>query len=94
MSIVIRDKIRRGEISFQIGDEVVVFHRKSNGHPRALKDGVSYIIKNIDMDGHITVAEHSSDGIGFLQSTRVHKMYMIKKSDLREFKLNKLFETN
>ena len=90
MSIAIKDKIRRGEITFGIGDEVVVYTRKSNGHPRSLKDGVSYIIRSIDMDGHITVAQHSSDGVGFLQSTRVHKMYMIKLSDLREFKLNSI----
>lgn len=88
--LVIQDKIKRGFISYNVGDEVICFIRKSNGHPRALKDGVSYIIRSIDLDGHITVSEHSSDGIGFLQSTRVHKMYMIKLSDLREIKLNQI----
>jgi len=93
MNNLIKDKIKSGEISFQIGDEVVVYTRKLNGYPRSLKDNTSYYVRSMDPDGHLIVAEHSSDGIGFLQPVRVHKMYLIKKSDLREFKLNKLFET-
>ncbi len=93
-NLEIRDKIKRGLISYEVGDEVVCFARKSNGHPRGVKDGVTYIIKHIDLDGHIVVAQHSLDGIGFLQSIRVHKMYMIKKSDLREFKLEKILKSD
>jgi hypothetical protein len=89
---MIKDRIKRGFISFEEGDEVVCFNRKGNGHPRSIKDDVAYTIKSVDGDGHLMVAERSSNGIGFLQPVRVHKIYMIKKSDLREIKLNKLFE--
>jgi hypothetical protein len=88
----IQDKIKRGFISYKLGDEVICFVRKNNGHPKAIKDDVVYLIKHIDLDGHLMVAQRSSNGIGFLQPVRVHKIYMIKKSDLREIKLNKLFE--
>jgi len=91
-SWVIKDKIKKGLISYNVGDEVVIYKRKANGHPRSIKDGVNYVIKHIDSDGHIIVAQHSSDGIGFLQSIRVHKMYVINKSLLRDIKLNSLLD--
>ncbi len=89
---VIKDKIKKGLITYQKGDEVVIYKRKSNGHPRSIKDGITYIIKHIDFDGHIIVAQHSSDGIGFLQSIRVHKMYMMNKSVLRDMKINSILK--
>ncbi len=87
---VIRDRIKKGLISYNIGDEVTIYKRKSNGYPRAIKDGVVYIIKKIDLDGHMMVAQHSLDGVGFLQPIRVHKMYMMNKSLLRDIKLNSI----
>jgi hypothetical protein len=89
MNWVLKDKIKRGIIEFQKGDEVICFHRKSNGHPKSIKDGVIYVIKHIDLDGHLMVAQRSSN-VGFLQPIRVHKIYMIKKSDLRDIKLNEI----
>lgn len=92
---VIKDMIKSGKVPYLDGDEVVVFKRKTNGHPRALKDGVSYFIKSVDADGHLHVREKSGDGHGWMQPIRVHKMYMINKSVLRDIKLNSLFdETN
>ena len=88
----IQDKIKRGLVSYELGDEVICFVRKNNGHPKAIKDGVVYLIKHIDLDGHIMVAERSSNGIGFLQPVRVHNIYMIKNSDLRDIKLNKILK--
>jgi hypothetical protein len=88
----IQDKIKRGFISYNLGDEVICFVRKNNGHPKAIKDGVVYVIKHIDLDGHLMVAQLSSNGIGFLQPVRVHKTYMINKSELRNIKLNYLFD--
>lgn len=87
---IITDLIKRGKINYETGDEVVVYKRKQNGHPRAIKDGVIYIVKGVDSDGHLLVAQHSTDGVGFLQSIRVHKMYLINKSILRDIKLNNL----
>jgi hypothetical protein len=87
---ILKDKIKRGLIPYEIGQEVVILRRKPNGHPRSIKDGVTYIVKSIDSDGHLTVAEHSSNGIGFLQSIRVHKMYVINKSLLRDIKLESI----
>jgi hypothetical protein len=88
----IQDKIKRGLISYNIGDEVICFVRKNNGHPRAVKENVTYTITNIDMDGHLHLAEDTSV-VNFFNTIRVHKIYMIKQSDLRDIKLNKLFET-
>lgn len=92
---ILNDKIKKGLIEYNINDEVVILKRKSNGHPRSIKDGVTYIVRGVDSDGHILVAQHSSDGIGFLQSIRVHKMYMINRNVLRDIKLNTILnQTN
>lgn len=89
---VINDMIKMGKVTYNIGDEVVILKRKSNGHPRGIKDDVVYTIKSIDMDGHINVREHSSDGVGWLQPIRVHRTYMINISILRDIKLDYLFQ--
>lgn len=82
-------------ISYNIGDEVICFCRKSNGHPRSIKDGVIYTVKNIDSDGHIYVSQNSKDKVGWLQQIRVHKIYMIHHYILRDIKLNSILnETN
>jgi len=89
---VMKDKIKRGLIDFNLGDEVICFCRKSNGHPKSIKDGVVYVIKHIDLDGHLMVAQRSSNGVGFLQPIRVHKTYMIQKYILRDIKLNSILD--
>jgi len=88
---VIKDGIKRGKTKFLEGDEVVVFRRKNNGHPRALKDNETYIIRKIENDSLI-VAHHSSDGVGFLEAIKVHKTYMISKRYLREIKINSILD--
>lgn len=89
---VIKDKIKKGLIHYNVGDEVVIYKRKSSGYPKSIKDGITYVIRHIDSDGHMIVSQHSSDGIGFLQSIRVHKMYMMNKSVLRDMKINSILE--
>jgi hypothetical protein len=92
---ILRDRIKRGFISFKEGDEVVCFNRKSNGHPKSIKESVTYVVKGVDLDGHLMVHQRSGNGIGFLQPIRVHKIYMIPKIILRDIKLNNLLnETN
>lgn len=92
---ILKDMINNGTVPYNVDDEVVILKRKSSGHPRAIKDGITYIVRHIDSDGHLIVAQHSTDGVGFLPSIRVHKMYLINKSILRDIKLNSLFdETN
>lgn len=89
---VLNDMIKRGLVSYLPGDEVVILRRKSNGHPRCIKDGISYFIKAIDADGHLHVCEKPGDGHEWMQSIRVHKMYMINISELRDIKLDYLFQ--
>jgi hypothetical protein len=88
------DMIKKGVITFQKGDVVKVFRRKVNGYPRGLKDDEEYFVRNIDSDS-LFVAQHSSDGIGWLSPIRVHKTYMMNKTTLRDIKLNSILgETN
>lgn len=89
---VINDMIKMGKVTYNIGDEVVILKRKPNGHPRGIKDNVTYTIKHIDSDGHLMVASRSSNGIGFLQPIRVHKTYVINKSILRDIKLSSILD--
>jgi hypothetical protein len=81
--------IEKGLVSYVKGEKVVLFRRKSNGYPKGIKDGVEYTIRGIHGEG-IEVALHSSDGVGWLQSIKVHKTYMIPKYALRDINLNLL----
>jgi radical SAM superfamily enzyme len=90
---VLKDRIKRGIIQFELGDEVICFDRKVNGHPRSIKDGISYVVTHLDEDGHMTVVA----GVDFvagngIQHLRIHKMYMMKKSELRDIKLAEIFK--
>ena len=90
----INDMIKRGIITYHKGDDVVIFKRKSNGYPVGIKDDVVYNIRVVERDS-IYVAQHSSDGVGWLQPIKVHKTYMISKRILRNIKLNSILdETN
>jgi len=89
----IKDKIRNSQIRYQVGDEVVVIRRKKNGHPRSLKDDVVYIVRNIEND-NLIVSQHSSDGVGFLQSVKVHCSYVCNKSLFRDLKIDEILKQN
>lgn len=92
---IIKDKIKRGLIRIEIGDDVVCFDRKSNGHPRAMKENLIYTVKNKDFDGHIYVSQRAEDGIGWMKQIRVYKTFIIPQYILRDIKLNNLLnETN
>ena len=89
---VLKDRIKRGIIQFELGDEVICFDRKVNGHPRSIKDGISYVVTHLDEDGHMTV-ESSPQWESFeLQHIRIHKIYMMRKSELRDIKLSEIFK--
>ena len=93
--LIIKDRIKSGKIYFSEGDSVICFNRKQNGHPRSLKEGVTYIVKSLESDGHLIVAQRSLDGVGFLQPIKVYKTYVIPVNLLRDIKLNSLLdETN
>jgi hypothetical protein len=89
----ITDMIERGMVvSYIKGEKVVLFRRKSNGYPKGIKDGVEYTIKGIHGES-IEVALNSSDGVGWLQSIKVHRSYMIPKYFLRDRNLNELLNS-
>jgi hypothetical protein len=85
----ITDMIKKGMITYQLDDKVVIFRRKSNGYPGGIKNDIDYTIKRVEGDA-IYVAIHSSDGVGWLQPIKVHRTYMIPKYALREVNLNSL----
>ena len=85
------DMIKRGSITYHKGDDVVVLRRKLSGYPRGIKDGETYIIREVINDD-IVVAQNSLDGVGWLQSIKVHKTYMISKRILRNIKLNSILD--
>lgn len=89
---LIVDMINNGLIHYQKGDKVVLFRRKSNGYPKSIKDGIEYTIRGIYGEG-IEVALNSFDGVGWMQSIKVHKTYMIQKDVLRNIKLSKILST-
>lgn len=81
--------IKKGMITYQVNDKVVLFRKKSNGYPAGIKEDVEYTIKRVEGEA-IYVALHSSDGVGWLQPIKVHKTYMMPKYALREANLNRL----
>jgi ferredoxin-fold anticodon binding domain-containing protein len=94
MSWVLKNMIKSGVITYEVGDEVVLLKRKKTGYPKSIEDGEVYTIKDIEND-HLIITKHSSDGIGWLQPIKVHKTYLINKSKLRDIKINSILnETN
>jgi 6-phosphogluconate dehydrogenase (decarboxylating) len=89
---LITDMIEKGLVSYVKGEKVVLFRRKSNGYPKGIKDGIEYTIRGIYGEG-IEVALNSSNGIGWLQSIKVHRSYMIPKYALRDINLKKLLNS-
>ena len=83
--------IKNGSVDYKVGDSVICFRRKANGHPKRIKDGVDYIIKSITYDD-LFVANHSLDGIGWNAEIKVHKSYMISRKTLRDIKINEILK--
>ena len=87
----IKDMIKSGQIHCKKGDKVVVFRRKKSGYPKAILDGVEYTVRHTDNES-ISVAVHSSDGVGWMQSIKVHRSYMVHKNLWRDWKLSLILE--
>ncbi len=88
-NFVIREMIRSGSITYKVGDKVILFRRKGNGYPKGISDGEIYIVRRVENES-IEVAKHSTDRIGFLQSIKVHKSYMIPIYLYRDIKINSI----
>lgn len=89
--LYIKDKLRQGDITYNVDDEVVVVRRKKNGYPHSLKDDVIYIVRRIEND-NLIIAQHSSDGVGFLSPIKVHRTYVCNKSLLRDIKIDDILK--
>ncbi len=93
----IKNNIKEGKVKFKVGDKVICFRRKTNGHPRKIKDDIEYTIKSIVNDDLFVThsLEIQTVQIGWIhnidQTIKVHKTYMISKADLREIKINEIF---
>jgi hypothetical protein len=71
----------KDHVKISVGDRVVVFRRKTNGHPKSLKDGKVYKVLNI-IGEDIEV-----EGEGFFKSViriKVHKSYLITIDFVRD----------
>lgn len=67
----------KDHVTFSIGNKILVFRRKPNGHPRLLKDGKIYTIIDINGDDLLIDSEIKS-------RIKVHKSYMIPIEFLRD----------
>lgn len=81
----IKDMIKKRQITFKNGDEVIVFRRKKNGYPRGLKDGVTYIVFQILNDVVILKGDTIDSKL-----KKVHNTYIIGKSELRDLKIESI----
>lgn len=86
---IIRDKIKRGLISYHVGETVVLFRRKKT-YPK-LEDDVEYTIQSIEND-FLFVRKNNPNGLGYSQPIKVHKTYVISKSGLRDIKIDILLK--
>ena len=80
----------KDHVKISVGDRVVVFRRKTNGHPKSLKDGKVYKVLNI-IGEDIEV-----EGEAYFKSVirvKVHKSYLITIDYMRDEIINKLLES-
>jgi hypothetical protein len=87
----IKDMIKSGQIRCIKGNKVVIFRRKKSGYPRAILDGVEYIVRSTDNDS-LYVAVNSEDGAGGMPPIKVHRSYMVPKSIWRDWRLTLILE--
>lgn len=83
----VKDMIKNGQITYNIGDVVVLWTRKRSGYPKEIEDNVDYTISKVDID-KIVIRKHSADDIGWMSPIRIDKIYILPKNILRDIKLN------
>jgi hypothetical protein len=54
-------------------------------------DGVEYTVRHTDNES-LSVAVHSSDGVGWMSPIKVHRSYMVPKSIWRDWRLTLILE--
>jgi hypothetical protein len=79
----------KDNVTFNIGDRVLVFRRKNNGHPRFLKDGTVYVIADKNGDDLLIDANGRYKSIN---RVKVHKSYMIPIEFVRDELIKILLE--
>lgn len=78
-------------IDYDIGDIVVLNHKKSNGYPKWLDFGVDYFVVEIDND-FIRLTDDPNYN-SFSSSTftaKINKIYLLPKSTRRNIKIDSL----
>jgi 2,3-bisphosphoglycerate-independent phosphoglycerate mutase len=83
---IIKDRIKRGLVTY-IKNDIVVLYRRKGKYPAAIKDDINYTVQSVEKD-FILVSVHSTDGRGWMQPIKVHKTYMIHKSSIRDIKID------
>jgi hypothetical protein len=87
----LKDKIMSGDITYTIGDRVIVFRRKGNGYPRQLIDGTTYVV--IWLCGErVEVIEEGKYLGSRSNGYKVHKSFLIQKDIFREMKIDELLK--
>jgi hypothetical protein len=82
---------RSKNISFNIGEKVVLFRRKANGYPRFLDDDKTYRIKRIDWESIFIIDvefEGSNHEDSFAYGTR-QKEFKVHRSFLVPLNINR-----
>ncbi len=87
---LLKQRIKSGQYTYSVGENVVVSHRNNRGYPRKLKDDVLYQIRKIDKE-HLHVSVYCDDKKD-TNTIKVHKYYMTPKSLLRDIKLEIVFK--
>ena len=86
---IIVDRIKRGILYYNIGDEVVLFRRKGK-YTQDIDDKQTYTITDIQGD-FLIVNKKSLNGMGWMAPIKVHKTYMVPKYGIRDIKIDILF---
>lgn len=84
----IKDEIKNNKITFNIGDEVILYNKKSNGYPKGLIIGESYLVENVKEIDKIIISSKN----GYIQSRKVCNKYFINKQILRNIKIDQLLD--
>lgn len=75
-------------IDLKVGDVVMLSHKRSDGYPKFLEFGKEYEIFSIEGTDKISIfVVGGPKGIRFT----INRIYLMPKSDLRDYKLKSLF---
>lgn len=87
----IRDAINKGEVSFYIGQKVVLYRRKASGYPKFLDENKNYVVKYVCTE-NVTIEEEVNNKYVQPRRWKINKTFLIPKDKCRDILISEILK--